>query len=176
MLNSCVSWLIAVLDLTQLLPNGIICLYVYLTFSLPHPSEKSNYSMLSSLKQPLLVLFRAHSNGSIRRGLKTDTSEAVTMRSGLGVNLKDVTVFNRGREKGRQRERSRLTNFYDCFYFCTPILLLQSCLFLVYDDLYKMQFAIMWLLHGTCDFHLLCIVTNISDMIAQRQKLRQTSN
>ncbi|KAA8588336.1 hypothetical protein FQN60_001530 [Etheostoma spectabile] len=43
---------------------------------------------------------RAHSNGSIRRGLKTDASEAVTMRSGLGVNLKDVTVFNRGREKG----------------------------------------------------------------------------
>uniref|UniRef100_A0A8D2ZZH8 EGF-like domain-containing protein n=1 Tax=Scophthalmus maximus TaxID=52904 RepID=A0A8D2ZZH8_SCOMX len=43
---------------------------------------------------------RAHSNGSIRRGFKTDTSEVVTMRSGLGVNLKDVTVFNRGREKG----------------------------------------------------------------------------
>uniref|UniRef100_A0A669BG50 LDL receptor related protein 1B n=1 Tax=Oreochromis niloticus TaxID=8128 RepID=A0A669BG50_ORENI len=43
---------------------------------------------------------RAHSNGSIRRGLKTEASEAVTMRSGLGVNLKDVTVFTRGREKG----------------------------------------------------------------------------
>eukprot|EP00066_Takifugu_rubripes_P020818 XP_011610084.1 PREDICTED: low-density lipoprotein receptor-related protein 1B [Takifugu rubripes] len=43
---------------------------------------------------------RAHSNGSIRRGFKTDTSEPLTMRSGLGVNLKDVTVFNRGREKG----------------------------------------------------------------------------
>uniref|UniRef100_A0A8C7IEQ3 EGF-like domain-containing protein n=1 Tax=Oncorhynchus kisutch TaxID=8019 RepID=A0A8C7IEQ3_ONCKI len=43
---------------------------------------------------------RAHSNGSIRRGFKSDGSEAVTMRSGLGVNLKDVTVFNRGREKG----------------------------------------------------------------------------
>ncbi|KAM9364417.1 LOW QUALITY PROTEIN: low-density lipoprotein receptor-related protein 1B-like [Pholidichthys leucotaenia] len=43
---------------------------------------------------------RAHSNGSIRRGFKTDTSEPVTIRSGLGVNLKDVTVFSRGREKG----------------------------------------------------------------------------
>uniref|UniRef100_A0A3P9M179 Low density lipoprotein receptor-related protein 1Bb n=1 Tax=Oryzias latipes TaxID=8090 RepID=A0A3P9M179_ORYLA len=43
---------------------------------------------------------RAHSNGSIRRGLKRDTSDIVTIRSGLGVNLKDVTVFNRGREKG----------------------------------------------------------------------------
>uniref|UniRef100_A0A8C6WZR3 Low density lipoprotein receptor-related protein 1Bb n=1 Tax=Neogobius melanostomus TaxID=47308 RepID=A0A8C6WZR3_9GOBI len=43
---------------------------------------------------------RAHSNGSIRRGLKSDTIDAVTVRSGLGVNLKDVTIFNRGREKG----------------------------------------------------------------------------
>uniref|UniRef100_A0A3B4E5T6 EGF-like domain-containing protein n=1 Tax=Pygocentrus nattereri TaxID=42514 RepID=A0A3B4E5T6_PYGNA len=43
---------------------------------------------------------RAHANGSIRRGLKNDATEAVTMRSGLGVNLKDVKVFNRGREKG----------------------------------------------------------------------------
>lgn len=43
---------------------------------------------------------RAHSNGSIRRGLKADAGDAMTMRSGLGVNLKDVTVFNRGREKG----------------------------------------------------------------------------
>uniref|UniRef100_A0A8C5A5R6 EGF-like domain-containing protein n=1 Tax=Gadus morhua TaxID=8049 RepID=A0A8C5A5R6_GADMO len=43
---------------------------------------------------------RAHSNGSIRRGFKNDATDAVTMRSGLGVNLKDVTVFNRGREKG----------------------------------------------------------------------------
>uniref|UniRef100_A0A8C7X7I9 Low density lipoprotein receptor-related protein 1Bb n=1 Tax=Oryzias sinensis TaxID=183150 RepID=A0A8C7X7I9_9TELE len=43
---------------------------------------------------------RAHSNGSIRRGLKRDTSDIVTIKSGLGVNLKDVTVFNRGREKG----------------------------------------------------------------------------
>ncbi|MEQ2283123.1 Low-density lipoprotein receptor- protein 1B [Ameca splendens] len=43
---------------------------------------------------------RAHSNGSIRRAFKTGTNEAATMRSGLGVNLKDVTVFNRDREKG----------------------------------------------------------------------------
>ncbi|KAG1968577.1 low-density lipoprotein receptor-related protein 1B [Pimephales promelas] len=43
---------------------------------------------------------RAHANGSIRRGFKSDANDAVTMRSGLGVNLKDVKVFNRGREKG----------------------------------------------------------------------------
>ncbi|XP_031438138.1 low-density lipoprotein receptor-related protein 1B isoform X1 [Clupea harengus] len=43
---------------------------------------------------------RAHANGSIRRGSKHDASDIVTMRSGLGVNLKDVKVFSRGREKG----------------------------------------------------------------------------
>ncbi|XP_029103120.1 low-density lipoprotein receptor-related protein 1B-like isoform X3 [Scleropages formosus] len=43
---------------------------------------------------------RAHANGSIRRGFKSDATEAQTLRSGLGVNLKDVKVFNRGREKG----------------------------------------------------------------------------
>lgn len=81
----------------------MICLYYPSKFVLSLPRCKVR--TLSSLKlQPLplsLLYFRAHSNGSIRRGFKTDTSEAVTMRSGLGVNLKDVTVFNRGREKGR---------------------------------------------------------------------------
>ncbi|KAJ8247101.1 hypothetical protein GJAV_G00258730 [Gymnothorax javanicus] len=43
---------------------------------------------------------RAHANGSIRRGLKNDATDALTLRSGLGVNLKDVKIFNRGREKG----------------------------------------------------------------------------
>ncbi|KAI2660780.1 Low-density lipoprotein receptor-related protein 1B [Labeo rohita] len=43
---------------------------------------------------------RAHANGSIRRGFKSDATDAVTIRSGLGVNLKDVKVFNKGREKG----------------------------------------------------------------------------
>lgn len=66
----------------------------------------SQYTMSYSMKPKsdtcsfLHIVFRAHSNGSIRRSLKTDASEVVTMRSGLGVNLKDVTVFNRGREKG----------------------------------------------------------------------------
>ncbi|XP_015214111.2 low-density lipoprotein receptor-related protein 1B isoform X2 [Lepisosteus oculatus] len=43
---------------------------------------------------------RAHANGSIRRGFKNDATDALTMRSGLGINLKDVKVFNRAREKG----------------------------------------------------------------------------
>uniref|UniRef100_A0AAY4C4Y4 EGF-like domain-containing protein n=1 Tax=Denticeps clupeoides TaxID=299321 RepID=A0AAY4C4Y4_9TELE len=42
---------------------------------------------------------RAHANGSIRRGFKNDATDAQTVRSGLGVNLKDVKVFNRVREK-----------------------------------------------------------------------------
>nr|XP_033800021.1 low-density lipoprotein receptor-related protein 1B [Geotrypetes seraphini] len=43
---------------------------------------------------------RAHANGSIRRGHKNDVSDAVTLRTGLGINLKDLKVFNRAREKG----------------------------------------------------------------------------
>ncbi|KAI4902146.1 hypothetical protein NFI96_003418 [Prochilodus magdalenae] len=43
---------------------------------------------------------RNYANGSIRRGLKNNASAAVTVRSGLGVNLRDVKVFNRDREKG----------------------------------------------------------------------------
>ncbi|XP_064419902.1 low-density lipoprotein receptor-related protein 1B [Latimeria chalumnae] len=43
---------------------------------------------------------RAHANGSIRRGHKNDVTDAITMRTGLGINLKDVKVFNKAREKG----------------------------------------------------------------------------
>ncbi|RXN00434.1 Low-density lipoprotein receptor-related protein 1B [Acipenser ruthenus] len=42
----------------------------------------------------------AHANGSIRRGFKSDATDALTIRSGLGINLKDVKVFNRAQEKG----------------------------------------------------------------------------
>lgn len=63
-------------------------------------------------KKPCLLFFlRAHSNGSIRRGLKADAGDAVTMRSGLGVNLKDVTVFNRGREKGQSLAHAAAAGF-----------------------------------------------------------------
>uniref|UniRef100_A0AAR2M5Q5 EGF-like domain-containing protein n=1 Tax=Pygocentrus nattereri TaxID=42514 RepID=A0AAR2M5Q5_PYGNA len=43
---------------------------------------------------------RNYANGSIRRGSKNNASDAVTVRSSLGVNLRDVKVFNRDREKG----------------------------------------------------------------------------
>lgn len=47
------------------------------------------------------LLVRAHANGSIRRGHKNDATETITMRTGLGVNLKEVKIFNRVREKGQ---------------------------------------------------------------------------
>lgn len=71
--------------------------------------------------KPSMRCFRAHSNGSIRRGFKTDTSEPLTVRSGLGVNLKDVTVFNRGREKGvgpRRSHPSSLPVFTAACHLC----------------------------------------------------------
>ncbi|KAG9261064.1 low-density lipoprotein receptor-related protein 1B-like [Astyanax mexicanus] len=43
---------------------------------------------------------RNYANGSIRRSSKNDASNAVMVRSGLGLNLRDVKVFNRDREKG----------------------------------------------------------------------------
>lgn len=50
---------------------------------------------------PVVCVYRAHDNGSIRRGVKSYAMEgAMTLRSGLGVNLNNVKVFNRGREKG----------------------------------------------------------------------------
>lgn len=49
---------------------------------------------------PSTFFGRAHANGSIRRSKKNDATETVSMRTGLGINLKEVKVFNRAREKG----------------------------------------------------------------------------
>lgn len=43
---------------------------------------------------------RVYVNGFIRRGYKNDVIEIVIMRTGFGVNLKEVKIFNRVREKG----------------------------------------------------------------------------
>ncbi|XP_035376859.1 low-density lipoprotein receptor-related protein 1B [Electrophorus electricus] len=43
---------------------------------------------------------RAYANGSIRRAPKSNATHASTIRSGLGLSLRDVKVFNRAREKG----------------------------------------------------------------------------
>uniref|UniRef100_A0A8C5IGC5 EGF-like domain-containing protein n=1 Tax=Junco hyemalis TaxID=40217 RepID=A0A8C5IGC5_JUNHY len=43
---------------------------------------------------------RTHANGSIKRGNKDNATESVSLRTGIGVQLKDIKVFNRARQKG----------------------------------------------------------------------------
>lgn len=43
---------------------------------------------------------RTHANGSIKRGSKDNATESVPLRTGIGVQLKDIKVFNRDRQKG----------------------------------------------------------------------------
>ncbi|XP_043939564.1 prolow-density lipoprotein receptor-related protein 1 [Protopterus annectens] len=43
---------------------------------------------------------RTHANGSIKRGQKDNATESVPLRTGIGVQLKDIKVFNQARQKG----------------------------------------------------------------------------
>ncbi|XP_078716677.1 prolow-density lipoprotein receptor-related protein 1-like isoform X3 [Lampetra fluviatilis] len=43
---------------------------------------------------------RTHANGSIKRGSKENATDVVALRTGIGVQLKDVKVFNKERQKG----------------------------------------------------------------------------
>ncbi|XP_075055508.1 prolow-density lipoprotein receptor-related protein 1 [Mixophyes fleayi] len=43
---------------------------------------------------------RTHANGSIKRGNKDNATESVSLRTGIGVQLKDIKVFNKDRQKG----------------------------------------------------------------------------
>uniref|UniRef100_A0AAZ3P2N0 EGF-like domain-containing protein n=1 Tax=Oncorhynchus tshawytscha TaxID=74940 RepID=A0AAZ3P2N0_ONCTS len=43
---------------------------------------------------------RTHANGSIKRGNKDNATEYVYLRTGIGVQLKDIKVFNRDRQQG----------------------------------------------------------------------------
>lgn len=62
-----------------------------------------------SLPAPVDVLFmalpspRTHANGSIKRGSKDNATDSVPLRTGIGVQLKDIKVFNRDRQKGEAR-------------------------------------------------------------------------
>lgn len=47
-----------------------------------------------------LCFLRTHANGSIKRGNKDNATESVSLRTGIGVQLKDIKVFNRARQKG----------------------------------------------------------------------------
>ena len=44
---------------------------------------------------------RTHANGSIKRGCKDNATDYVPLRTGIGVQLKDIKVFNRDRQKGK---------------------------------------------------------------------------
>uniref|UniRef100_A0A6Q2Z0Y6 EGF-like domain-containing protein n=1 Tax=Esox lucius TaxID=8010 RepID=A0A6Q2Z0Y6_ESOLU len=43
---------------------------------------------------------RTHANGSIKRGSKDNATDSVPLRAGIGVQLKDIKVFNRARQQG----------------------------------------------------------------------------
>ncbi|XP_035377067.1 low-density lipoprotein receptor-related protein 1 isoform X2 [Electrophorus electricus] len=43
---------------------------------------------------------RTHANGSIKRGNKNNATDMVYLRTGIGVQLKDIKVFNRARQRG----------------------------------------------------------------------------
>ena len=50
---------------------------------------------------------RTHANGSIKRGSKDNATDSVPLRTGIGVQLKDIKVFNRDRQKGEARALGR---------------------------------------------------------------------
>lgn len=52
------------------------------------------------------LLFRTHANGSIKRGNKDNATDAVQLRTGIGVQLKDIKVFNRARQQGRNTKKT----------------------------------------------------------------------
>ncbi|KAK7915952.1 hypothetical protein WMY93_011713 [Mugilogobius chulae] len=42
---------------------------------------------------------RTHANGSIKRGSKDNATDSVSLRTGIGVQLKDIKVFNKARQQ-----------------------------------------------------------------------------
>lgn len=66
------------------------------------------FYLLTLFKEPLTFVptdkyfsfFRTHANGSIKRGSKDNATDSVSLRTGIGVQLKDIKVFNRARQQG----------------------------------------------------------------------------
>lgn len=52
---------------------------------------------------------RTHANGSIKRGSKDNATDAVQLRTGIGVQLKDIKVFNKARQQGGRKPRDPKT-------------------------------------------------------------------
>lgn len=55
----------------------------------------------------MFFFVRTHANGSIKRGSKDNATDAVQLRTGIGVQLKDIKVFNKARQQGRQTPPNR---------------------------------------------------------------------
>lgn len=63
---------------------------------------------------------RTHANGSIKRGNKDNATDMVYLRTGIGVQLKDIKVFNRARQQGGyfpKQGRPRTTYYYKAGVF-----------------------------------------------------------
>ena len=58
-----------------------------------------------------MFLSRTHANGSIKRGSKDNATDSVQLRTGIGVQLKDIKVFNRARQQGTQKHTHKHIHF-----------------------------------------------------------------
>lgn len=58
-----------------------------------------------------LLSYRTHANGSIKRGNKDNATDSVSLRTGIGVQLKDIKVFNRARQQGEQHLSTNMSFF-----------------------------------------------------------------
>lgn len=75
------------------------CIYKCVCVCL-HLVAKYSFGLYCALMPPA----RTHANGSIKRGSKDNATDAVQLRTGIGVQLKDIKVFNRARQQGRALE------------------------------------------------------------------------
>lgn len=53
-----------------------------------------------------LLSNRTHANGSIKRGSRDNATDSISLRTGIGVQLKDIKVFNKARQQGEQTPKS----------------------------------------------------------------------
>lgn len=67
------------------------------------PASPLGFSFLAFWWHPThdFPFSRTHANGSIKRGCKDNATDSVPLRTGIGVQLKDIKVFNRDRQKGK---------------------------------------------------------------------------
>ncbi|XP_037535815.1 low-density lipoprotein receptor-related protein 1 [Nematolebias whitei] len=48
----------------------------------------------------LAIMDWTHANGSIKRGSRDNATDSISLRTGIGVQLKDIKVFNKARQQG----------------------------------------------------------------------------